>query len=229
MAIDALLQMEEKDHFWMIGKQSLVRSFLKNMNADDVLDLGCGSGLMLSALSKGDVNLTGIDVSVEAIEYCRKRMPSGVFYKIDAHTLPLGDRSQDLVLALDVFEHAKEDGKLVREVYRVLKPGGKLIVTVPSYQSLFGKHDEDAGHERRYGKRQILELLKSEGFSISYFNYYNFILFPLFYISRKLGLKDKSPGFLTNRILTSVISFENRLSKHIKFPCGSSMIMVGVR
>lgn len=192
-----------------------------------ILDIGCGSGSMLKSLQSSGTVLSGVDIEPAAIRRCRRLIPSASIFQAEANELPLESGSQELVLALDIIEHSDNDSGIIGEAYRVLKQGGRLVVTVPAYRRLYGQRDKEAGHKRRYNKKDLVSLLKKEGFHISYSNYYNFILFPLFVLSRSIGLNDREPGKQVNYLFTRVMGIENKLAEHVKFPFGSTLVAVG--
>ena len=153
----------EATHWWFTGRRvivqdAIIRAFpeLPHLN---ILEVGCGTGGNLPMLGHfGQV--TGVDISPEAVEYCRaKGLPvnQGTVYN-----LPYPDFTYDLVVALDVLEHLEDDVMALRELERLIKPGGKLIVTVPGIKALWGPHDQGLGHHRRYNKGE-LEVVLNRG------------------------------------------------------------------
>jgi SAM-dependent methyltransferase len=97
-----------------------------------VLEIGCGKGALLNRMHLGGHTASGIDPDAEAIAFCNKAYPG-----IDARVglgdhLPFADQSFDTVLSFDVFEHIPDSDKHLREVRRVLKPGGRYLLQTPN-------------------------------------------------------------------------------------------------
>ena len=70
--------------------------------------------------------------------------------------MPFDEACFDLAVSLDVIEHLEDDLGALRELRRVVAPGGALLVTVPAYQWLWSGHDEINHHHRRYNRRTLL-------------------------------------------------------------------------
>lgn len=227
MGLDYLAQLEENDHFWIRGKQMVVEDFVGRLNPQSVLDVGCGTGLSLRQFRLKPTAVTGVDILPAAIERCQEILPGGRFIQADAAELPLEDRSFDLALALDIIEHVPKETCPLGEIFRVLKPGGHLIVSVPAFKRLFSLRDRGAGHLRRYDKSELVAILEAAGFSIKYLNYFNFFLFPALLLARLLNLNEKNPGAVANAVFGFVIRLEVRLARRISFPWGSSLIAIG--
>lgn len=119
----------------------------------------------------------GVDIDAEAIGYCRERGLEDVQLG-EAAALPFEDGSFDLVTALDVVEHLDDDVAALREAWRVLRPHGHLLVTVPAHRFLWGDQDEVNMHKRRYVARELRERLSQAGFEIVRLTYLNALLFP---------------------------------------------------
>ncbi len=96
----------------------------------------------------------------------------------DAADLPFRDRSFDAVFILDVLEHIEGDEVALKEVRRVLRLGGSLLITVPAFMFLFGRQDRVSDHKRRYRRPALVKLVNDLGFEVQYSTYFNTVLFP---------------------------------------------------
>lgn len=109
-----------------------------------ILDIGCGNGILYDALAKKSIDYTGLDVSAKLLKLARTRMPAKAkFIKGSILDLPFQDNSFDWVFAFAVLHHipSKElQNQAVREIYRVLKPGGKIIISVWNLYSDYAKN-----------------------------------------------------------------------------------------
>ena len=97
-----------------------------------VLDVACGTGEWLQAAHGRGAGIAGVDLSAKAIAFCRENNPAGEFYSQGAESLPFADASVDLVSCLGSLEHFPDKSAALCEMYRVLKPGGALLISVPN-------------------------------------------------------------------------------------------------
>lgn len=227
----------EETYWWWVGKRNIVKSILNRLNLDhsNILDGGCGTGFNLKYLKDyGDI--TGLDISRDALNFCKKR-ENKKLVQADAENLPFKDGVFDILTSLDCLEHL-DDNRCIKEYFRVLKPDGYLIVTVPAFMFLWSKHDEALHHKRRYNKDQLKNLLESNGFKVIKLSYWNFFLFfPIAAI--RLVKKWVANGDdevetdvqelpnIVNSFLISVLKFESSIISLTNLPIGVSLICVG--
>jgi ubiquinone/menaquinone biosynthesis C-methylase UbiE len=142
----------EDKNWWFVSRRrillSLLKKYLPPSKSDrKILDAGCGTGINLSMLSQFG-KVLGIDSSEEAIHFCNQRGEEKVqLAKVE--NLPFDKNEFDFITALDVLEHIQDDDKAIRELARVCKPQGMVLITVPVHPSLWGEHDEVNQHIRR--------------------------------------------------------------------------------
>jgi SAM-dependent methyltransferase len=154
--------------------------------------------------------------------------------------LPVPDDAFDVVCALDVIEHIDDDRAAARELWRICKPGGLLVVTVPAYEWLWGEHDDINDHKRRYTRRQLQSCLAEPRAEFLKLSYMNTVLAPpvmLFRGLKNLGRNNRhqqaaprSDVFdfppLLNKSLEKLFSAEAAWLKHGRLPFGISLICV---
>ncbi len=196
----------EKNWWWFNGRRDLILQIIKDIPYTRVLEIGCGS----AELSKYIKNYIGLDISSKTSK----------FIIGDAQKLPIKDNSVDLILLLDLLEHT-DDKVVIEEVYRVLKPDGYVIITVPGFMFLWSQHDIDNHHKKRY-RRGELPLNK---FEVIKFTYWNSILFPIMALAKRkkaqLTILPKS----VNYILQNVLKIENYLIlKNVRLPIGVTLV-----
>jgi SAM-dependent methyltransferase len=172
----------EDVHWWFVGRRRILLQVLDRYIGKSrasglrILDVGCGTGTMLTYLaSYGKAD--GVDIDEEAIGYCHERGLTDVSLG-EASELPFDDRTFDLVTALDVIEHLDDDAAALREMRRVLRPGGHLLVTVPAHRFMWGDQDEVNMHKRRYVAAEIRDRLAATGFDVVRISYMNAFMFP---------------------------------------------------
>jgi SAM-dependent methyltransferase len=231
----------EDKHWWFVGRRRLLLKLLGRVfhpghsNAPrEILDVGCGTGTMLQHLSAYG-NTTGADADAEAVYFCRRRGLENVLQLTDA-TLPFEPGTFDLVTMLDVLEHIDDDLGMLGEVFRVLKPDGLLLATVPAYRFLWGPQEEVSLHKRRYRAKEVKARLEQAGFSLLKLSYFNTLLFP-FIAAIRLGRKIvpgppaelksdftlTNAGFL-NQLLASIFAWERHLITRFDLPFGVSIV-----
>lgn len=232
---------EIEKHHWlmkvrrMIIVDNLQKYFSKKPSETKILDFGCGSGIFVDELQKKGYQTSGIDISEEAIKYGELRGIKNLSIQ-DSHKLNFPDKNFDAVLSMDVLEHLEDESWAIKEVERILKPGGKFIIMVPAYQFLWGVQDEVAHHYRRYTLGAIKKKIFSSGkLKINHATYFNTLLFlPIAFVriaSKIFGFKKRQSDFDLNnpfidKIFFSIFNFERKLLHFIKFPFGVSILLV---
>ena len=236
---DKMYRLEEVN-WWYVGRRNLVLKMAARFDNGlsgkplRILDAGCGTGINLKYLQiLGDVY--GLDISKDALIFSRNRgLPSLICGSADK--LPFKNELFDLVLALDVIEHIDEDLSAVRELNRVLKPGGRLILTVPAFQFLWTNHDLALHHKRRYTRSGILSILRLGSFENEKATYWNFSLFLPVATIRLLKRFHRSGNemqtdlaelpFHLNGLLQELIRIENWIIERIDLPVGVSVMCI---
>jgi SAM-dependent methyltransferase len=180
--------------------------------------------------------VTGVDLYPLALAFCRKRHAERIACA-SVLDLPLDSGSFDVVTCFDVLYERGViyEGKALGEFSRILLPNGRLVLRLPAYDWLRGKHDEQVHTNRRYTKRLVRELLESSGFVVEHITYANTILFPLAMVKRlgeKLLPDREVSSDLTvntgnyNRILERLLSSEAVWAARIGLPYGLSVMAV---
>ena len=132
---------------------------------DRVLDLGSGDGPFVPALLEAGAEVTGADVAEGALERARRRAPGARYVRVEPHgPWPFDDEEFAVVWASEVIEHVADTESWVNEVRRVLAPGGRLLVTTPSVETLAEPPDPRGQHLRFYSAGSLRNLLEDMGF-----------------------------------------------------------------
>lgn len=158
-----------------MGRRRILREALRrytNNKSAVLLDAGCGPGGN-SLFLKDFGAITGLDPSGEALRYARGEAYT-TLVQGSVTELPFQNASFDIVAALDVIEHIEDDTRALQEMFRVLKPSGLLLLTVPAYAWMWSEHDEALHHKRRYGRKEIRTKIINTGFNITEFS--NFVI-----------------------------------------------------
>jgi SAM-dependent methyltransferase len=218
----------ESGHFWSVGRDRLTRLLMARCGFEDpILDAGAGTGHFARTLLEEGRSVYWFDVGPVS--------PPGFVASVT--NIPVRDGAVGTVLARDVIEHV-DDGAAMREICRVLRPGGHALVTVPGWPSLWSARDERAGHRRRYRRRDLRRLVEELPLEVLLIQGYQFLLLPAVIVSRLLnrlqGTHDPSheerPPPRLNRMFRGINTLEARLSASgLPPPTGSSLIMVARR
>ncbi len=236
----AVMYETEEEHWWFKGKRRIVFSqldkYLGGRRNLRILDIGCGTGIMMKNFQKyGEVN--GIDIETTALNFCHKRGLTNLV-QTELEKLPFKKNNFDIVSAFDVLYHKgiKNDVKALKEIFRVLKPHGILILTDSADMKLWSRHDMAAHARERYTISTLSSRINASGFKILKMSYFNTILYPLVFIVRRIdnafnknkpvksNIEKTNP--MLNFILYQILSFESRLLKFLDLPFGVSIFVI---
>ncbi|HEY4827620.1 MAG TPA: class I SAM-dependent methyltransferase [Solirubrobacteraceae bacterium] len=174
--MSAMLELDDR-HWWYRGRRRIIGAELDRLPLPpgaEVLDAGCGSGRTLEELARyGEVH--GIELDEGAASVARERGCGEVLVG-RLEELPWGDGYFDLITCLDVIEHTPDDRVTLRELRRVCKPGGFLLVTVPAYQGLWSTHDVANHHYRRYSRGRLRAAAQESGWRVRRMTSFNGLL-----------------------------------------------------
>jgi SAM-dependent methyltransferase len=228
----------EQAHWWYTGRRKILAGFVEAIcrqvtdRRPRILDVGCGTGANLLMLAEyGDAE--GVDISEDALAFCRERGLDKV--RLGAgEQLPYDDGTFDLVTALDVVEHMDDDLAGLREMRRVLRPGGRVLLFVPTFMFLWGLQDDVSNHRRRYRLPELRRVLEQAGFEIERTTYANITFFLPILVMRQLmrltGVKAESENNINvsalNGVLGSVFGAESWLLRVMNLPFGVSGLCV---
>ena len=229
----------EEAHWWFRGMRRIYRRQISkgpDRGPLKILDVGCGTGGNRALLEEfGEV--WGVDSSASAVSFARDRGWPRVILG-SATDLPLPSDQFDLVTALGVIEHVPDDARMLRELHRVTKPGGRILLMTSAHPWLWSVHDEAVHHQRRYRKRPFKERVTGAGWTIEQLTYVNAFLFPPISFVRLLqrllprhpGGEDREmsgffiPPLGCNRVLEWLLAFEGSLMSLGNLPVGVGLL-----
>ncbi len=233
----------EDDHWWYRGRRRVIDEELRSLGLPsplEILDAGCGSGRnMVDLVRFGTV--TGLELADASVAKARSR-GVGEVVQATLESMPFDADRFDLAVSFDVIEHLDDDRLALRELRRVVRPGGFLVVTVPAYQWLWSEHDVVNHHRRRYTRRTLEAAAGDAGWTTVSTTHFNGLLLPAAVAHRGLlrlrsrgsaadpaaavsDLERTSPRL--NRLLERPLHLEARLiGSGRRIPCGLSLMAV---
>ena len=226
----------ERDHFWFRGFRRFVEPIVAALAARGslrILDCGCGTGYNLTWLRRYG-RAYGADLSWAGLQVARTRGES-LTARASAARLPFPDGCFDLVTSFDVL-YALDDATerdAIREMQRVLEPGGHLLVNVAALEALRGNHSILSDEVRRYSRGDLRFRLERAGFRIRRLTYTNFSILPLVAVvrlaQRVTGHQESQeeisiPPGPVNFALSALLSLEAAALRVVNMPVGSSLI-----
>ncbi len=161
-----------------------------------LIDIGCSSGYMLKALRARfpEMHLIGADYIRGPLEKLAGSLPGIPLLQFDLTKCPLPSNSADAVVLLNVLEHIEDDAAAVKQIHRILKPGGVAVIEVPAGPNLYDTYDQQLLHHRRYSMKAVLDLLAKPGFEILERSFLGCFLYPAFYLVKKRNQKNMTAG-----------------------------------
>jgi SAM-dependent methyltransferase len=240
MKPEAYLEMAETEsrHWWFSGRRAILSRMIESLELPQnskILEVGCGTGGNLQMLAKfGEVCALEMDANARAIASKK----TNNLYEIRAgycpDEIPFHDQRFDLICLFDVLEHIDQDTETLIAIKQLLAENGRILMTVPAYQWLWGAHDEFLYHKRRYSATQLRKKITDTGLQPVKILYFNTILFPLAAIVR---LKDKLlrnpsatgtsvPPTPINKFFKTLFGAEQFLLERFNLPFGVSLLCV---
>ncbi len=161
---------ENGGHWLYASRMRAVLALVSKLFARDarpkVIDVGCGTGYVLKHLRDRGALTAGVEVSPDPLRLARERDPDSVYVCAPSDRLPFEGGQFDLAISLDVYEHLEDEGPVVAETLRLLRPGGAHLVFVPAHRRLWSRTDRVQGHYRRYSRKMLVDLLSGAGFEV---------------------------------------------------------------
>lgn len=232
----------ETGHFWFEGRNQVILWGLQKYasEATSLLEVGCGTGVVLQAIRRRvpGMYLCGSEIFANGLPFASQRLPKTELIQMDARKMPF-ESEFDAVGMFDVLEHVEEDGVVLRETWRSVKPGGTVLITVPQHPALWSTVDEHSYHKRRYVAADLKAKLIDAGFEVLHMTSFVSLLLPVLVLSRlgyRKGGRQLSPGEaleihpLLNSLFSMVLGCELLLIRMgLSLPAGGSLFAIARR
>jgi 2-polyprenyl-3-methyl-5-hydroxy-6-metoxy-1,4-benzoquinol methylase len=191
-----------------------------------IANIGCGAGTFTGMLASAGYRVTAFEPDPTAFAIAEKRVPPGCSISTQGLFEIEGKERFNVVVMHDVLEHIEDDRQAVMKLSELMRPGGLLLLSVPALQSLFGRHDEQLGHFRRYSKKSLTKVL-GEGLEVIDVRYFGMASIPIVWLFSK-RLRRDYPNISTDRV-----SLAQRLygalcdaEAQIREPVGTALLAV---
>lgn len=233
-----LLYAMDQDHGWAQGMRAITHALLAQCSLiqGPLLELGCGSGTFLQELADRhpDQTCIGLDRNGVALTYANRRAATSQLTQADLQQLPFADNYFALIVALDVFDQRfVQLAEALQESWRILQPGGALLLRISAHPWLHSTHDAAFNTGRRYARQEVVAAINASAFDLERVTFANTLLSPPVILQRLLergrvlpfaSNHDISPA--VNQLVAQALYAEARLLSHINLPFGISLYVL---
>jgi SAM-dependent methyltransferase len=204
-----------------------------------VLEAGSSSGFLLRDIRRAlpEAQVIGSDFVAGPLERLAEEMPDIPLLQFDLTDCPLPSASVDAVVLLNVLEHIQDDAAALRQVQRILRPGGILVLEVPAGPELFDVYDRLLMHYRRYRMPELRKLVAANGLQVRSASHLGALIYPAFYLVKRWNKRYLSETAATQRsvverdisttrasfgglALKMVFALESALGQRVVWPVG---------
>jgi SAM-dependent methyltransferase len=239
MELDAYRNMAatEDEHWWFCGRRAIGEAVIRDLGLPKdakILEIGAGTGGNIAMLEKfGEVQ--AVEMSDLARRIAWEKTGRDFLYGYLPDNIPVSPGSVDLICLFDVLEHVEEDQASLLSMRRLLKPGGKVVLTVPAHQWLWSTHDVGLHHMRRYSRSLLRQRIEEAGYRIEKLTYTNAALFPVAVLARLADRLRGSGGQAAgqamppaplNAAMKAMFSAEKLIVPNATLPFGVSLLAV---
>ncbi|MBS3162241.1 class I SAM-dependent methyltransferase [Candidatus Woesearchaeota archaeon] len=223
---DYLWKLQEDD-FWHKNKD---RILIKLVKKGSLLDIGAGTGSFPIKLAKLGLDVTYIDASKKYHDIAKlKAKKENVKIKFFNDYFPsknIKGKFDNIVIS-GFIEHIDDDVKLLRDIYSMLKPNGRMILLTSAYPGLYSNFDKSVGHYRRYSRKDLSSKISSVGFNIKFLKNWDILGIPILILTKLTGKVPVSDDGLNNKLLNYLLDkwfiiFENKMI----IPVGLDLIVM---
>ncbi len=226
----------DQHHWWFLARRDILSTLLDRAVGQKkgarILEIGCGTGHNFSMLGRfGTVDALEIDDKARDLASTRlgRAVGDAALPALDG----VEDGAYDVIALLDVLEHVEGDEAALLGIRKKLKPGGKLLITVPANKWMWSAHDVAHHHHRRYARGELLAVARKAGFRVDYTSHFNTVLFPLIAAARIVGklmgrdsADDAQPPAAINATLRGLFAAERHIIGRTSLPFGVSLVTI---
>jgi len=234
------LAVVEEKNWWFCSRNKLIIWALRHYfpRSKNFLEVGCGTGFILAGIQRAfpGLSLSGGELFAKGLATAAHRLPYASLFQMDSRRIPF-EEEFDVVGAFDMLEHIQDDQAALFEIFKAVKRGGGILLTVPQHPFLWSEWDQWSFHKRRYTRGEIIRKVEKAGFRVAGCTSFVSILFPLMLLDRR-GRSNKSEGFdvfkkfefssSLNHALSKIMSAETFMIRMgLSLPLGGSLLLAG--
>jgi SAM-dependent methyltransferase len=238
---DTCYQVEE-DSYWFAQRNNCIAALLEAfppLNAKTLFDIGGGNGVVSLALLRNGFDVVLVEPGPRGATHARQRgVPDVICSTLEA--AGAGPASIANACLFDVLEHVQDDVSFLGRIAAMLKPQGRLYLTVPAMPLLWSAADRQAGHFRRYRRSELVQKLEMAGFSILFSSsFFSLLPLPIFFMRTIPSLLRRSRssaettrsyhrrrGGIAGSLMKKVFEIEvSRIRRRVTLPAGTSIIV----
>jgi len=204
----------EDNSFWFINRNNIIYKLIEKkqneLKKEIFIDVGGGNGYVSYFLQKKGLNVLLLEPGEKGVFNAKKRGVNNIICGT-IQDIELTEEKIGAVGIFDVLEHIENDERFLKDINDILKTNGKLYITVPSFSFLWSNEDKEAGHYRRYTKKDIINKLNKTGYKINYISYFfSYLVLPIF-------LFRTIPSFIWKNKKNNASKEHNKKSKIIDY------------
>lgn len=186
--LEELHEESSRDHFidvWTRG--SMIERLGAVPPGGTIADLGCSTGYLLEDLATAypQAQLLGLDLVAPGLRKAHELVPQARLLRADVCVVPIAEGSVDAIVSANLLEHVPDDEGALREMRRVLRPGGRAVIVVPAAPGTYDYYDRFLGHERRYGRGELAAKARAAGLELIEDAHLGAPLYPAFWAVKK--------------------------------------------
>lgn len=232
---DRMAELDSR-HWWYRARRDILAALIRRKIAlpkdARILEIGCGTGHNLAMLGAfGTVD--GIEIDDAARAVASQRLGREIGKAPLPELTGIEDGRYDLVAILDVLEHVEDDCAALASIARKLKPGGRILITVPAHPWMWSAHDVVNHHHRRYTRATLRKVIGDAGLKLHLLSWFNSLLFPLAAAARLVGRitgkedsDDALPPGPVNALFETLFGLERHAIGRLPFPPGVSLVAI---
>jgi SAM-dependent methyltransferase len=226
--------------YWETHRSKEILKELKRNGLNKIVEIGAGTGSVCGYLAQNGIEVVAVEPLRAGAESIQKKGIRTICGRLESVNFPT--ESIEVFGVFDVLEHIENPNHLLNEMYRTLKPGGYLLVTVPCGQWLWGEMDKSLGHFRRYSRNQINDVVNRSGFKTveSRYLFLTLVAPALLFraIPYRLGMKKSRNNVLrtvkraqksnrpVNTIMDTLLRAESNIDRFMNLPYGLTVFSV---
>ena len=230
----------EATHFWFRGFRAFITPVIRDLSEGrrdlQIIDCGCGTGNNIRLVLEPYGHVVGFDLDAGGV--AMSHASGARVVRADATQAPFASESFDLATSFDVMQCLEPDAAVVREMARLVRPGGAVVVTMAALELLRGDHSESWKEVRRYTPASAKALFVQAGLQVERVSFLFGSLFPLMLtvrLAQRLlrpfrGHRPETdiavPAAPVNGLLTALVTAEASLAQRFSLPVGSSLMVV---